>query len=230
MGPDLTSEHRVLSSSVLAASLMLASLATADEITGPLIDFDIPAQLLTPALDAYGRATGMATLVDQALTAGRRSSDLKGRLTPDQGLRVLLAGTGLSISYASGSAFTLEPTGMGPRTVAASLGATADRNGIGRAYFADLQDTLIRTLCRKPETRPGRYRLGLQLWIGPGGDMRASHLLDSSGNAERDAAILESLRTVALAPPPAALPQPITIVLLPRTPSSDCPAGEGRME
>src|SRR5262249_13043735 len=111
-----------------------------------------------------------------------------------------------------------------------AIGNVVDVNKIGRAYFADLQETLIRTLCRKPETWPGRYRLGLQLWIGPGGDVRASHLLDSSGGNERDAAIVARLRTVVLAAPPAALPQPITIVLLPRTPSSDCPLREGRTQ
>jgi hypothetical protein len=176
------------------------------------VTFDIPAQPLAQALDVYARTTGMAALVDQELVAGRLSASVKGLLTPDQALRILLAGTGLSIRYASGGAFTLgaingatEPT---PNTGGGGPG------GSHRTYFADLQAALTEVLCRRSETRPGRYRLGLQLWIGPNGAVLASHLLDSTGDDRRDAVITDLLGSATVTAPPAELPQPVTLVLL----------------
>jgi hypothetical protein len=196
------------------------------------IVFDIPTQSLAQALDAYGRATGMAALVDQGLTAGHRSAAVKGVLTPDQALRVLVAGTGLAIRYASRDAFTLEAEGAPANSdphIADAGNASSHENG---AYFADLQDTLVQALCRQPKTRPGRYRLGIQLWIGADGMVRASHLLDSSDDPGRDAAIADLLSVTPVAPPPAILAQPVTIVLLPHQSGemSDCRPDAGRSE
>jgi hypothetical protein len=180
-----------------------------------LLTFEIAAQPLAQALDAYARATGMAALADQELIAGRRSASVKGRLTPDQALRILLAGSGLSASYASGAAFTLQPTNEATVTEQ-TTSQTGDGLGRGRQiYFADLQDALTRVLCRDPETRPGRYRLGLQLWIGANGRVLASHLLDSTGDDRRDAVVTELLGAATVAAPPAELPEPVTIVLRP---------------
>ncbi|MEW6436331.1 MAG: STN domain-containing protein [Pseudomonadota bacterium] len=191
------------------------------------IVFDIPAQPLAHALDSYGRATGMAVLVDQSLTSGRRSADVEGMLTPDQALRIMIAGSGLSIRYAGDDAFTLEPMRTAAQASSRASSGGADRDPGDGAYFADVQDSLMRALCRRPETQPGHYRLGLQLWVGAEGAIRAAHLLDSSGDTKRDVVIVDLLRAMPLAPPPRSLPQPITIVLLPQDigPNSDCRGG-----
>jgi hypothetical protein len=198
---------------------------------GEPLEFDIPAQPLAQALDAYARLSGMAALFDQSFAAGRRSASVKGRLTADQALRLLLAGSGLSIRYAGRSAFTLEPA---VATVAPALASPrrGGRSGADRrAYFADLEDALTKALCRRPETEPGRYRLGMQLWIGPGGKVLASHLLDSTGDERRDLAIADTAQAIPVASPPAELPQPVTIVLLPNSRgASACPGDEGRAE
>jgi hypothetical protein len=205
---------------------MVASSAGQDAVIGSnkLVLFDIAPQPLGQALDVYARTTGMAALVDQGLLAGRRSASVRGLLTPDQALRVLLAGTKLTSRYASGGAFTLEPmtttTDYGP----ASNAGVAAFHGDRAIYFADLQDALAQVLCRRPETQPGRYRLGVQLWIGPTGTIQASHLLDSTGDDKRDAIITELLGSSKLAAPPATLPQPVTLVLMthPTQQSPDC--------
>lgn len=211
---------------IFAGAGLLAPAAGQDRT----VTFDIPAQPLAQALDAYGRTTGMAALVDQSLTAGRRSAGVKGVLTPDQALKVLVAGTGLAIRYAGSDAFTLEPAST--VVTLASSDVASVRGPEDGAYFADLQDTLIRTLCRRLETRPGRYRLGVQLWIGSGGVIRAAHLLDSSGSPDRDVAITDVLSDAVVASPPPALPQPVTIVLLPRRAGEapDCRQDERRSE
>jgi hypothetical protein len=199
--------------------------------TGEPLEFDIPAQPLAQALDAYARLSGMAALFDQSLAAGRRSAGVKGRLTADQALHLLLAGSGLSIRYASRSAFTLERGVAAVTPALASAGVGGASGADRRAYFADLEDALTKALCLRPETKPGGYRLGVQLWIGPGGGVLASHLLDSTGDERRDVAIADRLHAVPVAPPPPALPQPVTIVLLPNAGGATaCPEDEGRAE
>lgn len=191
------------------------------------IVFDIPAQPLAQALDSYGRVTGMAVLADQTLISGRRSADVKGMLAPDQALRILIAGSGLSIRYAGEGAFTLEPMRTAARIASRTSLEGTDLDGDDRAYFADVQSSLIEALCRRPETQPGHYRLGIQFWIGAEGVVRAAHLLDSSGDTKRDVVIVGLLRAMHLAPPPDSLPQPVTIVLLPQhiDPNADCRRG-----
>jgi hypothetical protein len=203
---------------------------TGQSISGQSIAFDIPAQPLVQALDVYGRVTGMAALVDQALISGRHSAVVKGILTPDEALRILVAGNGLSVQYTGGKAFTLKPADDEASNVSHAFREQQGGGPDDDAYLSDLQENLARVLCRRPETRPGSYRLGLQLWISSEGHVSASHLLDSSGDANRDRAISDSLLTLPVISPPRSLPQPITIVLLPQSGNlvSECHrSGEG---
>jgi hypothetical protein len=200
-------------------STSLTALAAPQENGGSFsaaVPFDIPAQPLERALDAYASKTGMAALVDRELVEGRRSSSVKGTLAPDQALRILLAGTNLSARYASSSAFTLEPADEPVISKPATNARPTDFGSIRQVYFAELQEALADAFCRRPESRPGRYRLGLQLWIAGNGTISASHLLSSTGDEQRDAAIAELLDQVRVAPPPPDLPQPVTVVLLTR--------------
>jgi len=57
--------------------------------------FDIPAQSLAGALNAFGRQADMQVTADAALTAKVQSQSVKGSFTPIEALRRLLAGTGL---------------------------------------------------------------------------------------------------------------------------------------
>jgi hypothetical protein len=165
----------------------------------------------------------MAALVDQELVAGRFSAAVKGHLSRDEALRILLAGNGLSVHFTSEDAFTVEPS---ERTTVQAPMANITRDGLRdrRSYFADLQDSLTRTLCRSADARPGLYRLGLQLWIGTDGSVLASHLLDSTGDDRRDAAIVEVVGSAVVAAPPPQMPQPVTVVLRghPESQSVDC--------
>jgi hypothetical protein len=198
------------------------------EVENP-IAFDIPAQSLSGVLEAYGRTSGTAALFDHALVAGQHSPGVKGLLTNDQALRILLAGTGLTARYVGKGAFTLEAAGVGGSS-AASLPPSVGSGQEFRDYFGELQDDLIRTLCLRKETWPGQFRLGLQLWIGPDGRVLASHLLDPADDEYRAGVIEDLLRTSSLAIPPSNLPQPVTIVLLPRSTerNSECVRGQER--
>src|SRR5262249_40095830 len=71
--------------------------------------FDILAQPLETALDAYGAASGVQVLYRTSLTAGRRSARVRGILMPEAALNALLAGTGLTARYTTDDSFTLVP-------------------------------------------------------------------------------------------------------------------------
>lgn len=190
----------------------LVFLATAAWGQGRYVSFDMPARPLADALVDFANLTGMTALVDGKLASGLRSSPVKGRLTSADALRVLLAGTGLSIRYAGINAFTVGPPleedkaqgGAGSQTV-----LPVDYS----AYFSRLQDAVEQVLCHGEDTRPGGYRAAFQIWVEENGAVGALHLLSSTGDESRDAAITTRLTKSAVVPPPGNIPQPFTILL-----------------
>lgn len=199
--------------------LLLALLAMPVHGAGP-ITFDIPAQPLAEALHAFGQQSGMAVLVDRELTARQRSMPLNGAFSARDGLRRLLEGTGLMARYSSAEAFTVQRVSLpapAPNPRGAG-GASAAGN-----YARTLQRAVEQALCRNELARPGRYRAAVQVWIDARGVLAQSRLLASTGNHPRDSALVESLRGLHLErPPPSALAQPVTLLLLPDT-RMDCP-------
>ncbi|OAS90018.1 hypothetical protein A6I77_23225 [Achromobacter xylosoxidans] len=198
-----------------------AALAQQRVADGAPIAFDIAAQPLDAALAAYTQATGMAVLVTSRLTAGRQGNAVRGRLAPREALGLLLAGTGLQARYSSASAFTLveaPASAPAPRASATTPSAALTR------YAGILQNTVTRALCQWTGARFGRYRASLQLWIGRNGVVRQARVLSGTGDARRDAALAGVLSGLIMdTPPPADLPQPVTIVLAPRAdPDADC--------
>ncbi|WP_454695739.1 STN domain-containing protein [Achromobacter aegrifaciens] len=187
-----------------------------------LFTFDIAAQPLDAALAAYTQATGMAVLVTSRLTAGRQGAAVRGRLAPRDALRLLLAGTGLQARYTSVSAFTLVESA--PAAPAARAPATVSSAGAVTRYAGVLQSTVTRALCQWTGAQFGRYRASLQLWIGRNGVVREARVLAGTGDARRDEALAGVLSGLIMdTPPPADLPQPVTIVLAPRPdPKADC--------
>lgn len=193
--------------------------------------FDLPAQPLEISLSVFGRITGHSVLVASSLTAGREAAAVHGDFTPREALRHMLAGTGLVARYTGTGAFTLVtvpaalPAGdhagdHAPKTEGAATEAARAQEG----YAAVLQASITRVLCIAQPGAFGRYRLGIQLWIDPAGEVSEARVLQGSGVAPRDAAVLASLRALALdAPPPPGMVQPVTILLTPRAdPARDC--------
>ena len=86
---------------------------------------------------------------------------------------------------------------------------------------------LLGLLCRAAQTRPGGYRLALQLYLNRAGVVERVHLPDSTGLRARDTAIARVVlgMRVGAAPLPS-MPQPVSILLRPRGPGSevDCAA------
>ncbi len=73
--------------------------------------FNIPAQNLGPALEAYGQQSGKAIMFDPARLAGARSRSVQGRFAPDAALRRLLEGTGFQARRVNANTFVIQAAG-----------------------------------------------------------------------------------------------------------------------
>jgi len=170
--------------------------------------YDIPAQDLAPALNAYAAASGLQVLYETALAAGRHSVAVKGRMTPDTALQLLLSGSGLVSRRTDVDAITLyaeKPPDVAPAP------ARPDPRFLGV-----LQGAVLGALCGTEETRPGAYRAALQLWITPAGAITRAALLSSTGDVRRDAALQRLLPGTVVGAPPPVLGQPVTLIIGPR--------------
>lgn len=186
--------------------------------TSTSVDFDLVAQPLASALDAYSAATGLQVVYDATLAEGRHAKAVRGPIKPDMALQLLLEGTGLVAVYAGTNAFTLAP--MPAQRSMASI-------QLFKPYLAHVQSSLEEAFCRSALTTPGGYRITFRFWIGPAGDVLRPQLLGSTDDAARDRAIAAMLRAVVIGrPPPPDMPQPVTIAVSPRAPSEtgDCAA------
>lgn len=197
-------------------------LSSADAQASEARRFDIAAQPLASALVEFADKTGMAALVDAELASGKRSTSVTGRLIPQDALRILLAGTGLSFRRAGDTAFT-----VGPNAAASVTGdghAGEHRRVEFETYFSLMQSVIEHALCDNADVRPGPYRLVVQVWIGEAGAVDAVHTVGSSGDETRDARITDTIKGARVARPPADMPQPVTVVLHRRNTDAICVA------
>ena len=208
----------------------LTGTATADPVPADLrMTLHIPAQDLARALDQYSHATGVAVLVDSQLSRGRRSLAVEGEYTAADALRRLLGGSGLMARYARDDAFTLQVAQVEdvPSTEGKSSPASI---AVNRSYATAVQAAIERNLCRSPLTRPGSYRAVLQVWVGRDGRVQHNRLVTSTGDVQRDTALVESFRSLRIdRPTPSALRQPVTLLLLPQSSGKrmECTKWEG---
>ncbi|MBN3789236.1 TonB C-terminal domain-containing protein [Burkholderia sp. Ac-20353] len=186
------------------------------------LHFDLPAQSLGSALETYSRVTKTSVLVDNELLARRVSKPVTGEFSRSDALRRLLDGTGLSMNFTSENAAVIvgAPAAVEPATTSTSSGGSAVESidGINGnvGYAIMVQARLTEALCASPETRPGNYRLVVQMRIDDSGAVSASKLVGSTGEPARDAAIGRAVRSLVLdSGPPTGLPQPVTILLRP---------------
>ncbi|GAB6850721.1 secretin and TonB N-terminal domain-containing protein [Paraburkholderia kururiensis] len=204
-----------------------AQQAGRDSRAADAVRFDLPAQPLSQALQAFAHVTDLVVLAPAPLLEGRTSSALSGDYAPRDALERLLAGTGLRADFTGPdeAIIVAQPEGAAstPPAAAGSDPASAapptdgmSGNDEQRAYAATLQARMTDALCAQPATVPGSYRLVAQLRIDDKGTVVAVNLVASSGLASRDAAIVRALRRMRLdSAPPAGVPEPVTILLRP---------------
>jgi hypothetical protein len=182
--------------------------AAADLGKGPgLMSFDIPAEPLAKALERFMSVTHVAILTDSTLIAGRKSTALRGRFSPDNALRSLLTATGLDAHPIGSDAYTLVdmPLAPQPRRLPRFI-----------EYAAALQWAVTSVLCQRDDTRPTHYRLVMRLWLNTAGAVTRIEFADSTGNPSLDMAIGNALQRLNVGvPAPAGLPQPVKLAILP---------------
>lgn len=201
--------------------------------------FDIPAQPLDAAVRTYALITGQSVLASSSALRGRASRGLRGTYTAAEALERLLGGTGLQGRMLSGDAVAIvlaetdAPAGVPPGAGAVPLSRVDAVQADGadhRGYVSRLQGRLVAALCGSSLTRPGRYRLALRVSVDASGSVSVLRRSGGPAGAGGDAAIGQALRELRLDPPPAGMPQPITILLRPDGAGvrTDCPAGAAR--
>jgi hypothetical protein len=171
------------------------------------LNFDIPAQSIAGALDAYSAVTGREIFYDGALVVGRRSTPVQGIFAPGAALTELLVGTGL----------VARATGQASFTLASSPVAAPDY----LSYFAVLQRTVSRVLCGHAETRPGDVDRLLQIWIAPAGTVQRTRFLDAPDDRAGADTFAAALRGVSIGVPPSDMPQPVVLAILAQT-ATEC--------
>lgn len=75
--------------------------------------FDIPAQTLSTALVEFTETTGIQLFFDAAMARDRHSPGVSGRMSREQALAHLLAGSGLTYRFTDADTVTLEPAATG---------------------------------------------------------------------------------------------------------------------
>jgi TonB family protein len=182
------------------------------EASSQPLDFNIPAQSLAAALNQYGAISDQPAVFASDLVIGRTSSTVQGKYSAEAGLRLLLQGSGLSfekITSELGTTFLLTETGKPAThaTLAAFYGLTG--------YPGLIQARIQEILCADPLTMPGQYNTLFRFQLDGDGNVRNVILLDSTGSARRDDALLKALQrgSVNLSPPPMVVGQPLTMHL-----------------
>lgn len=181
---------------------------------------DIPSQPVDEAIYRLGAVSGVQIFADGKAVAGRKSKVISGEYTAEEALRHLLAGTGLVARSA------------GPGAMMVTLGLVGlEGEMVRQNYSIALQRAAVAALCRHGGESLGQYRLALRMWIAEQGYPERIDLLSSTGDEERDSRIRRALLTMSTEEPPLALPQPVVMVILPRTlqESGDCSATTTRI-
>lgn len=182
--------------------------------------FDIPAQPLADALEAFSSVSGIELFYDSGLVRARQSAEVSGLLTPDDALRVMLAASPLSARSIASDAMTIVAQGE----TAAAIEPMPEQSA-HHHYFALIQSGLAKSFCSNEMLRRADYRAIVRFRIDRRGGLREMRLVGTTGDGVRDKAIAGALERIQLRmPPPVDLPQPIVIVVLPRSQgrSFDC--------
>jgi Secretin and TonB N terminus short domain len=187
------------------------------------ITFQIPAQPLATALQAYGQRAGVQVLYESDSAAGRQSVAVEGQFTRNQALELLLSGSNLEVHYTKSDAITIAPRNVGGKDeppadplVKADLSigelrVHAPSQSGGESVQLDIQSALR----KNPKTRSGNYRAVLDLWIDSARVIQRTAMLQSTGEADRDTAVTAALQGLTTSrPPPANAPQPIRVVIV----------------
>lgn len=203
-----------------AALLVMATVATANPAAAghSAVDgqyqFAIPTQPLADALRRYSDLTGIELYYESKLVEGRQSAPLKGTLSPFKALEALLEGTGLDIRVLEPGTATLLPPKVSQKRELSAIKAQTEEF---TPYLALVQGSIRALFCSFEGTEQNVEEILLRIWLSPsGGVERATIRLPASTGAHQEAYSEAVRRLVIPEPPPQGMPQPVTLLVLPR--------------
>jgi hypothetical protein len=223
---------------MLACLTALAPFLAAADTSAPSAFYDIPAESLTRALDAFSVTSGVQILYDTALAQGKTSQHVSGSLTAQAALDTLLTGTGLLAAYTNSSDNAVDiyspsnpPPGLSnsdpsvlplPMMLLVPRQAVVGNDDFEFQNFADIvQNDIQRALQDTPDSGMSSYQIGLRLWVGPAGTITQTAVFQSTGDAARDQKIMQHVaRIVISAKPPAGMPLPVDLLIQSSPPDS----------
>jgi hypothetical protein len=195
------------------------------------LTFNIPAQPLASALQAFSQTSGVEVLYESKIVSGLHSVTVAGDLTQEAALQMLLGGHEITVRYTSRNAITLAvpqasndlPPTNPLVTTDLVLGTLhvggPDRPSTGLREYSDaVQADIEMVLRRSDKTRAGTYRVGVNLWVDPSRVVRKAELFKPTGDGERDTAIAGALQGLVISrPAPPNMPQPVRVVIVVRS-------------
>jgi hypothetical protein len=226
-GPIPTLAASLASRAALVALMVCFGVAISARAQPGSVTFDIPAQPLASALEAYGEATGIEVFYDAALAVGRRSTAVKGSFSPTLGLKALLRGTGYIPRPTGLHAISVVPA---PQDAAKQRIASTQSVDRYAPYFAVLQARLSQVLCNDDHAEVGSNDIIFKFWLTASGAISRADVIASAGDSARDGMIAKLIEGLNVGvPPPAGLPEPITMAVFPplAEEAPGCPAGRG---
>ncbi len=141
-------------------------------------DFDIPAGPLAPALARFGQTAHILLSYPTSLTEGRSTTGLHGHFDVDQGLAILLAGTGLEASRGANGNYSLQASATGALELSAvsisgkAPGSTTEGTGLYTTYSSSSSTRLNLTPREPPQSLTVMTRQRLD-------DQRLTNLTDA---------------------------------------------------
>jgi Secretin and TonB N terminus short domain len=206
-----------------ACSVAAAEMITSDENNFNAsipVNFDIPAQPLVSALNAYSSAMHMDLFYDGALVVGRQSSAIQGALTPSDALRRLLDGSGLVVRLTDAKTIAISK----PDNSSAEQLAVLKRRSAGYwPYLSRIQLSVREAFCRQTSTPLVTGDVVLRLWIAPSGAVARAELSIPAGSSIHDAAYAVVMSKINIGePPPSNMPQPVTMMIMAQPDGAGC--------
>lgn len=172
--------------------------------------FDIPELPLKDALARFDVLTRMSVFYPSSLVEGRRSHAVSGLHSPHEALEEMLSGTGVTAEPTAENAFVLAPVNS-----PVSQDLPRGEANAAASYHGTLQNVVLRALCAPPSLSPGDYRLAMTVQVGTNARVSRVRLLDTTGDARRDTAIVQRLQGLDVGRVPTDTTRPFVMLLLP---------------
>jgi TonB family protein len=130
-------------------------------------------------------------------------------------LQHLLEGTSLAVASFEPGTITILPSARPAKP--SDLAAIKSKAAEFTPYFALIQTALRSAFCRAVAIQTDTAELIIRLWIAPSGAVARADILSSTGSDERDRAYAAAVRGLVIdEPPPPGMPEPVTLMVLPR--------------